>query len=93
MSIDPKKKTQKEIHSNQNYLNFIKKNHLLMYLYFYSASNKSLDLQARKFSITKNHNHMEVVPSLSKEIHILKMNLITEIAIKNQYMIHYLNFN
>ena len=30
MSTDPKRRLAKEIHGNQNYLNFIKKNHLSM---------------------------------------------------------------
>ena len=37
MSTDPKRRIQRELHGNQNYLNFIKKNHLSMYLSLHSA--------------------------------------------------------
>jgi len=43
---EPKRRIQVQLHGNQNYLNFIKKNHLSMYLIIYSAKINSMDTLA-----------------------------------------------
>lgn len=39
--IDERRKISRELHGNQNYLNFIKKNHLCLYAYAHLEKKKS----------------------------------------------------
>lgn len=45
---DQRKRNSKEIHGNQNYLNFIKKNHLFLYIQSLSRQEEFNDLGSPK---------------------------------------------
>ena len=68
MSIDIKKRPHKEIHSNQNYLNFIKKNHQLMYLLPNIVNKSLMDSPLSRVRIIPNHSLKEVELSPEKKV-------------------------
>jgi hypothetical protein len=93
MSIDLKKRPHKEIHSNQNYLNFIKKNHQLMYLLPNIANKSLLGLPISKDRIIPNHSLREAVLFLSKKTQTLIIKQSIRILTKDRFMIHFPNFS